>query len=141
MRQSQCKLFAGVYVWDVDGNKYFDFLSAYSAVNQGHCHPRIIKVQQKQLDAVKSFLFVRYLILCFFVGRTIHKFKIPLKYLCTLVIFSIIIFNKIWNSHVHKHVHCQQTTKFSVGLSTKINYFTVLQWHSCSFVQLPLIFD
>ena len=32
----------GVYVWDVDGKKYFDFLSAYSAVNQGHCHPKII---------------------------------------------------------------------------------------------------
>jgi len=33
---------AGVYVWDVDGRQYFDFLSGYSAVNQGHCHPRII---------------------------------------------------------------------------------------------------
>ncbi len=32
----------GVYVWDMDGKKYFDFLSAYSAVNQGHCHPKII---------------------------------------------------------------------------------------------------
>jgi ornithine--oxo-acid transaminase len=32
----------GVYVWDVNGKKYFDFLSAYSAVNQGHCHPKII---------------------------------------------------------------------------------------------------
>jgi ornithine--oxo-acid transaminase len=32
----------GVFVWDVDGKKYFDFLSAYSAVNQGHCHPRIV---------------------------------------------------------------------------------------------------
>lgn len=32
----------GVYVWDVEGKKYYDFLSAYSAVNQGHCHPRII---------------------------------------------------------------------------------------------------
>lgn len=32
----------GVYVWDVDGKKYFDFLSAYSAVNQGHCHPKIV---------------------------------------------------------------------------------------------------
>ena len=32
----------GVYVWDVEGKKYFDFLSAYSAVNQGHCHPSII---------------------------------------------------------------------------------------------------
>ncbi len=31
----------GVFVWDVDGKKYFDFLSAYSAVNQGHCHPKI----------------------------------------------------------------------------------------------------
>ena len=31
----------GVYVWDVEGKKYFDFLSAYSAVNQGHCHPKI----------------------------------------------------------------------------------------------------
>jgi len=33
----------GIWVWDVDGRKYLDFLSAYSAVNQGHCHPRIIK--------------------------------------------------------------------------------------------------
>ncbi len=32
----------GVFVWDVDGKKYYDFLAAYSAVNQGHCHPRII---------------------------------------------------------------------------------------------------
>ena len=32
----------GVFVWDVEGRKYFDFLSAYSAVNQGHCHPKII---------------------------------------------------------------------------------------------------
>lgn len=33
----------GPFVWDVDGKKYFDFLSAYSAVNQGHCHPKIVK--------------------------------------------------------------------------------------------------
>nr|MBP9123484.1 aminotransferase class III-fold pyridoxal phosphate-dependent enzyme [Ignavibacteriaceae bacterium] len=32
----------GVYMWDVDGKKYLDCLAAYSAVNQGHCHPRII---------------------------------------------------------------------------------------------------
>ncbi|MEO6683048.1 MAG: ornithine--oxo-acid transaminase [Ginsengibacter sp.] len=32
----------GIYVWDVEGRKYYDFLSAYSAVNQGHCHPKII---------------------------------------------------------------------------------------------------
>ena len=33
----------GAFVWDVDGKRYFDFLSAYSAVNQGHCHPKIVK--------------------------------------------------------------------------------------------------
>ncbi|MEI7596660.1 MAG: ornithine--oxo-acid transaminase [Bacteroidota bacterium] len=38
----------GVYLWDVDGKKYFDFLSAYSAVNQGHCHPRIISAMVDQ---------------------------------------------------------------------------------------------
>lgn len=38
----------GVYVWDVEGKKYFDFLSAYSAVNQGHCHPQIIQAMIDQ---------------------------------------------------------------------------------------------
>jgi ornithine--oxo-acid transaminase len=38
----------GVYVWDVDGKQYFDFLSAYSAVNQGHCHPKIINALVSQ---------------------------------------------------------------------------------------------
>ena len=38
----------GVYVWDVDGKKYYDFLSAYSAVNQGHCHPAIIGAMIEQ---------------------------------------------------------------------------------------------
>ena len=38
----------GVYVWDVNDKKYFDFLSAYSAVNQGHCHPKIIKSLNEQ---------------------------------------------------------------------------------------------
>ncbi len=38
----------GVFVWDVEGKKYFDFLSAYSAVNQGHCHPRIINQLKEQ---------------------------------------------------------------------------------------------
>lgn len=33
----------GVYMWDIEGKRYYDFLSAYSAVNQGHCHPKIIK--------------------------------------------------------------------------------------------------
>ena len=38
----------GVYVWDVEGKKYYDFLSAYSAVNQGHCHPTIVKALTDQ---------------------------------------------------------------------------------------------
>jgi len=38
----------GVYVWDVEGNRYFDFLSAYSAVNQGHCHPKIVSAMTEQ---------------------------------------------------------------------------------------------
>jgi len=42
----------GVYLWDVEGKKYFDFLSAYSAVNQGHCHPRIVKALQNQAEVL-----------------------------------------------------------------------------------------
>lgn len=38
----------GVYVWDVEGKKYYDFLSAYSAVNQGHCHPKIVNAMIAQ---------------------------------------------------------------------------------------------
>jgi len=38
----------GVYVWDVEGKRYYDFLAAYSAVNQGHCHPRIVKAMITQ---------------------------------------------------------------------------------------------
>ena len=38
----------GVFLWDVEGKKYFDFLSAYSAVNQGHCHPKIINTLVEQ---------------------------------------------------------------------------------------------
>jgi ornithine--oxo-acid transaminase len=38
----------GVYVWDAEGKKYYDFLSAYSAVNQGHCHPRIVNAMVEQ---------------------------------------------------------------------------------------------
>ena len=38
----------GVYVWDMDGKQYFDFLSAYSAVNQGHCHPKIVSALVEQ---------------------------------------------------------------------------------------------
>ncbi|KAF5401594.1 Ornithine--oxo-acid transaminase [Paragonimus heterotremus] len=40
----------GLYVWDVDGNKYMDFLSAYSSVNQGHCHPKLVKALTDQAN-------------------------------------------------------------------------------------------
>ena len=42
----------GVYVWDVEGKKYYDFLSAYSAVNQGHCHPKIINAMVEQAQTL-----------------------------------------------------------------------------------------
>lgn len=49
----------GVFVWDVDGKKYYDFLSAYSAVNQGHCHPKIIgaMIEQAQRLTLTSRAF------------------------------------------------------------------------------------
>lgn len=42
----------GIYVWDVEGKKYYDFLSAYSAVNQGHCHPKITKALTDQANTL-----------------------------------------------------------------------------------------
>ncbi|MEP1095272.1 MAG: ornithine--oxo-acid transaminase [Cyclobacteriaceae bacterium] len=42
----------GVHVWDVEGKKYYDFLSAYSAVNQGHCHPRIVNTLKEQAETL-----------------------------------------------------------------------------------------
>lgn len=42
----------GVYLWDVDGKRYYDFLSAYSAVNQGHCHPAIVKALTEQAQTL-----------------------------------------------------------------------------------------
>lgn len=50
----------GIYMWDVDGRKYFDFLSGYSAVNQGHCHPKIIEAmvhQSKKLTLTSRAFF------------------------------------------------------------------------------------
>ncbi len=40
----------GIFVWDVEGKRYYDLLSAYSAVNQGHCHPRLVKAMQDQAE-------------------------------------------------------------------------------------------
>ena len=42
----------GAWVWDVDGKRYMDFLAAYSAVNQGHCHPRLVAAMQRQAERV-----------------------------------------------------------------------------------------
>ncbi|MEL6974398.1 MAG: ornithine--oxo-acid transaminase [Bacteroidota bacterium] len=42
----------GVFVWDVEGKKYYDFLSAYSAVNQGHCHPKIVNALNEQASTL-----------------------------------------------------------------------------------------
>ncbi|HOC41598.1 MAG TPA: ornithine--oxo-acid transaminase [Thermoanaerobaculales bacterium] len=42
----------GAWVWDVDGNRYMDFLAAYSAVNQGHCHPRLVEAMVRQAGRV-----------------------------------------------------------------------------------------
>ena len=42
----------GVYVWDVEGKQYYDFLSAYSAVNQGHCHPKIVDAMTQQAQTL-----------------------------------------------------------------------------------------
>jgi ornithine--oxo-acid transaminase len=54
----------GVYLWDVDGKRYFDFLSGYSAVNQGHCHPRIVKalIDQSQKLTLTSRAFYNNLL-------------------------------------------------------------------------------
>ncbi len=62
----------GVYVWDMDGKRYYDFLAAYSAVNQGHCHPRIIEVLKSQADKLTL------------VSRAFHSDQLGLteKYLC-----------------------------------------------------------
>jgi len=42
----------GVYVWDVEGKRYYDFLSSYSAVNQGHCHPKIVQAMMEQAQTL-----------------------------------------------------------------------------------------
>jgi ornithine--oxo-acid transaminase len=54
----------GVFVWDVDGKRYYDFLSGYSAVNQGHCHPRIIHalIEQAQKLTLTSRAFYNNLL-------------------------------------------------------------------------------
>ena len=52
----------GIWVWDVEGNKYLDCLAAYSAVNQGHCHPKIMgtMIEQAQILTLTSRAFLLY---------------------------------------------------------------------------------
>ena len=45
----------GVHVWDVEGQHYYDFMGAYAAVNQGHCHPKIIATLMKQVGPCRCF--------------------------------------------------------------------------------------
>ena len=52
----------GVVVWDIEGKEYYDFLSAYSAVNQGHCHPAIVKAMVDQAKKL-TLLHVRFTLL------------------------------------------------------------------------------
>lgn len=46
----------GIYVWDPEGRKYFDFVSAHSAVNQGHGHPKIIDAAVQQIKVPRDFI-------------------------------------------------------------------------------------
>ena len=48
----------GVFVWDVEGKKYYDFLSAYSAVNQGHSHPKIVDALVNQAKKLLSLIHI-----------------------------------------------------------------------------------
>ena len=71
----------GVWVWDVDGNKYLDCLAAYSAVNQGHCHPRIVKVLKEQAEKVTL------------TSRAFRNNQLPLlcKELCELTGYDMVL--------------------------------------------------
>ena len=68
----------GVWVWDVDGNKYLDMLAAYSALNQGHCHPRIVNAMTEQAKK------------CTLTSRAFHNDKMGdfLEKLCKLTGFE-----------------------------------------------------
>ena len=71
----------GVFMWDVEGNKYFDFLSAYSAVNQGHCHPKIIQTLKEQADKVTLTSRAFY-------NNVLGEFE---EYLCKLLGFDKVL--------------------------------------------------
>jgi ornithine--oxo-acid transaminase len=72
---------SGVWMWDVEGNRYLDFLSAYSAVNQGHCHPRLVAAAAAQLGRVTL------------TSRAFRNDQLPLlaKELCELTGFDMML--------------------------------------------------
>ena len=72
----------GVFVWDVDGKRYYDFLSAYSAVNQGHCHPRIVNalIEQAKELTLTSRAFYN------------NKLGVAEKYVCETFGFEKVLF-------------------------------------------------
>ena len=71
----------GVWVEDVDGKRYMDFLAAYSALNQGHCHPRLLEVMKKQMEKLAL------------TSRAFRNDQLPLlaKELCELTDFEMMI--------------------------------------------------
>jgi ornithine--oxo-acid transaminase len=71
----------GIWTWDVEGRKYLDFLSGYSAVNQGHCHPRIVRTIQQQAKRLTL------------VGRAFRNDQLPLlaKELCGLTGYEMVL--------------------------------------------------
>lgn len=71
----------GIWVWDVEGNKFMDCLAAYSAVNQGHCHPRIIKAMKDQAEKVTL------------TSRAFRNDQLPLlcKELCEMTGFEMVL--------------------------------------------------
>jgi ornithine--oxo-acid transaminase len=71
----------GVWVWDVEGNKYMDFLAAYSALNQGHCHPRLVRALTDQAEKLAL------------TSRAFRNDQLPLfaKELCELLDFEMML--------------------------------------------------
>ena len=71
----------GVFVWDVDGKRYFDCLSGYSAVNQGHCHPRIIAALTDQASRLTLTLLKDHTPPQSFVSRSLFPTHTPPSHL------------------------------------------------------------
>ena len=95
----------GVYVWDVEGKQYFDFLSAYSAVNQGHCHPRLVAAITEQASVLnltsrafyndKLGVFEKFATEYFGYEKLLPNFKIQTITNCRPFFHKIIFFSLI----------------------------------------------